>query len=435
MKAIEIIEKKRDKKHLSKKEINFFLNAYLDGFIADYQMSALLMAIYINDMDEEETSYLTDAMLHSGITIEHQKQENPLIDKHSTGGVGDKVSIALAPLAAACGLLVPMISGRGLGHTGGTLDKLESIPGFRTNLSIDELKSQLNEVGVVIMGQTQELAPADKRIYALRDVTGTVASIPLIAASIMSKKLASGIDGLVLDIKYGSGAFMKNTAKAQSLATLMVAIGARLGKKVTALITNMDQHLGTMIGNALEIKESIDILHGRGPSDSTSLTIELCAEMLMLAKKCETLIKGRDLAKTALQNGRAFDVFVAMVTAQGGNRDYVLTPELFKEANRKITILASNDGYIKSLDCQALGMAVNLLGGGRFKLDDKINPAVGIELKIKIGDRVFKDQPIGVIHADDIGFDEALIRIDNAISIDKEKVEANSLYYKRISTN
>jgi len=434
MHVTEIIEKKRDKRPLVKKEIIYLIDSYLDGFVPDYQMSAFLMATYINGMNEEETSWLTDAMLYSGKVITHNNKKGPLIDKHSTGGVGDKISIALVPAAAACGISVPMISGRGLAHTGGTLDKLEAIPGFSTDLSIEAFLDQVALVGCAIIGQTRDIAPADKQLYALRDVTGTVSSIPLIASSIMSKKLAAGLDGLVLDVKFGPGAFMTDIGQAKNLAQTMVLIGAQLGKKVTARLTSMEQPIGMMIGNSLEILESIEILHGRGPKDTVELILELGAEMLILGNKAKTLDEAKQLINQALTSGRAFDIFVRMVKAQGGDVQFVLEPERFKKAEKNIVIEAKDDGFIQKIDSRKIGTAVGMLGGGRFRLEDEINPRVGAELKIKIGDQVLRGQPLCIIHADQRGLDEATLRIKNAISIGKEPVSKPQLCKDRIST-
>ncbi|MCA9508647.1 MAG: thymidine phosphorylase [Myxococcales bacterium] len=435
MQVIEIIQKKRDLRPLLKKEINFLIEHYVKGDIPNYQMSAFLMAVCINGMNEEEISYLTDAMLYSGEVISHLSEGQALIDKHSTGGVGDKISIPLAPAIAACGVKVPMIAGRGLGHTGGTLDKLESIPGFRCNLSSKQYQAQVQEIGCVIMGQTKDIAPADKMIYALRDVTGTVESIPLIASSIMSKKLAEGIDGLVLDVKFGSGAFMKDIEQSRTLASTMVALGAHMGKKVTACLTNMDQPLGVMIGNSLEIIESIDILHGRGPKDSQELTVELGAEMLLLAKKASSLEEGRKLVEQSLSSGRALDKFIEMVKAQGGDTKYIIEPKNFRPAQQKIVIKSKNAGYICEIDSRFVGLAAGLLGGGRTKLTDEINPSVGIEMHVKIGDHVDKDQVLCTLHADQKGIEEATLRLESAISIVPQSVTAPLLCQERLSTN
>jgi pyrimidine-nucleoside phosphorylase len=435
MHAIEIIQKKRDNKPLSKLEINFLVENFSQNIIPNYQMSAFLMAVCINSMSDEEISWLTDAMLYSGEVISHKDPLGPLIDKHSTGGVGDKISIPLAPAAAACGLSVPMIAGRGLGHTGGTLDKLEAIPGFRCNLSLSEYQNQVARIGCVIMGQTKDIAPADKVIYALRDVSGTVESIPLISSSIMSKKLAEGIEGLVLDVKFGSGAFMKELERARTLASTMVAIGAHMGKKITAILTNMNQPLGTMVGNTLEILESIEILHGRGPADSVELTIELGAEMLLLGNITSSISDGRAMLQKSLEDGSAFNKFIQMVEAQGGDVRYILEPSRFESAPQKITVEASTNGYISGIDCRSIGIAVGLLGGGRMTLTDLINPSVGIEFLAKIGDQVTIGQPICVVHADSKGVVDALIRIKNAISTVSYPVNKPVLCNERISTN
>lgn len=434
MHVIEIIEKKRDNQNLHKTELNYLIDKYLDGIVPDYQMSAFLMATCINSLSDEETAWLTDAMLHSGKVFTHDKTK-PLIDKHSTGGVGDKTSIPLAPAVAACGLGVPMISGRGLSHTGGTLDKLEAIPGFRCDLTSEEYEEQVKNIGCVITGQTKEIVPADKMLYALRDVTGTVGSIPLIASSIMSKKLAEGIDGLVLDVKFGSGAFMKDVDSAHLLASKMVGIGAHMGTKVTARLTNMDQPLGTMIGNALEIKESIEILHGRGPDDTRLMIIELGAEMLMLGNIASSLEEGRNLMDESLTSGRAFSKFIEMVKAQGGDEAFVREPERLKVAPEKIFINAESSGYLASINSRLLGMALQLLGGGRMALTDLINHSVGIEMLAKIGDQIEQGQPICIIYADQKGIEEAILKVKQALNIAHRPLDKPILFQGRISTN
>ncbi len=433
MHIIDIIEKKRDKTGLSKQEIGYLVGKYVEGSIPDYQVAAFLMATCINGMSNEEISWLTDAMLHSGEIISHKALGAPLVDKHSTGGVGDKISIPLAPLMAACGLRVPMIAGRGLGHTGGTLDKLEAIPGFRCTLSSREYKDIVEKVGCVITGQTIEIAPADKKFYALRDVTGTVPSIPLISASIMSKKLAEGIDGLVLDVKFGSGAFMQRIDDARALASSMVAIGGHLKKRVTARLTNMDQPLGNKVGNALEIVESIEILQGRGPKDSTELTVELGAEMLLLGDVVKSLPEGRQQVMDVLSSGRAFNKFVEMVAAQGGDVSVIHDPKMLCRASKKIDILAKATGFVETIDCRAIGLATNIMGGGRCQLTDEIDHAVGVEVHIKIGDKVEKGQPICTLHANLKGLDEAKGRIESAITIANHQVTKPQLCNDRIT--
>lgn len=435
MHVIEIIQKKRDNLSLSKDEIQRLVDKYVNQDIPDYQMAAFLMAICINGMSKEETSWLTDAMLYSGDVICHPPTGRPLIDKHSTGGVGDKISIPLAPAAAACGLSVPMIAGRGLGHTGGTLDKLEAIPGFRCDLSEAEYKDIVEKIGCVIMGQTKEIAPADKLIYALRDVTGTVESIPLIASSIMSKKLAEGIDGLVLDVKFGSGAFMKDLNKARELAQAMVNIGNNLGKKVVACLTNMDQPLGRMVGNTLEIIESIEILKGDGPKDTTELTVALGAEMLVLGGLAPDLEDGRRQINEAISSGRALEKFAAMVEAQGGNPEYIRNPSLFKKASQKIVVTAQSAGYLNHIDSRSVGVASTLLGGGRCVMTDVINFAVGIEIHCKIGDEITIGQPLFTIHADEKGVHEAIDRLNTSVTITNNKVMSEPLILATISPN
>jgi|SRR5579871_474653 len=435
MHVIEIIEKKRDRNQLSKQEINFIVNGVVDGSMPDYQTAAFLMATCINGMNSEEISWLTDAMLYSGEVIVHQGASTPFIDKHSTGGVGDKISIPLAPAMAACGLKVPMIAGRGLGHTGGTLDKLEAIPGFRCGLSIREYQEQVERIGCVIMGQTKDIAPADKKLYALRDVTGTVPSIPLVSSSIMSKKLAEGINGLVLDVKFGQGAFMKELCDARALATTMVAIGSHLNKQVTAKLTNMDQPLGRMVGNGLEIIESIDILCGQGPQDSKELTIDLGAEMLLLAKKAKNFDDARRLVIDALSSGQAFSKFLEMVETQGGDVRVVHEPKLLLSASQKLVVPSPATGFISGFDCHAIGFVAGILGGGRSKLSDKIDHGVGIEMHVKIGDGIECGQPLCTIFANRQGVDEAKQRLQQAITISNEPCNRPQLIADRITNN
>lgn len=434
MHIIEIIQKKRDQISLNKEEIDYVINQYVNESIPDYQMAAFLMATCINGMNDEEISWLTNAMLYSGEVIIHENNKTPLIDKHSTGGVGDKISIPLAPAIAACGLKVPMIAGRGLGHTGGTLDKLEAIPGFNCRLSSEQYRKQVAEIGCVIMGQTQDIAPADKKLYSLRDVTGTVESIPLIASSIMSKKLAEGIDGLVLDVKFGSGAFMKDFELAKILASTMVTIGAHMGKKVTARLTNMDQPLGRMIGNALEIIESIDILRGQGPKDSLELTLELGAEMLLMGKVVETLAQGRKMVSDSLISGRAFNKFVEMVKAQGGEEKVLHEPDKLISCKKKWILEARSSGFIKSIDSRVIGLAAGILGGGRSQMTDEIDHSVGIETHIKIGDKIEMGQPLFTLYANHQGLEEASARALNAVLIVPYEVSPKDLYKDRIST-
>jgi pyrimidine-nucleoside phosphorylase len=395
---VDLIRKKRDGKELSPPEIEYLVKAYTSGETPDYQVSAWLMAVVLRGMTRAETSALTDAMLRSGEVLDLSDLPGKKVDKHSTGGVGDKTSLILAPLVAAAGLFVPMISGRGLGHTGGTLDKLESIPGFNVNLSVPQFRSVLNKCGCAMIGQTSEIAPADRKLYALRDVTGTVESPYLICASIMSKKLAEGIDALVLDVKTGSGAFMKQEKDAVFLAELMVETGERMGKTVVALITNMDQPLGIKVGNSLEVEEALDVLHGSGPGDLRSLCIELAGWMLDRGGAAKTVEQGRSIAEKLLDSGKALERFRQMVTLQGGDVRAIDDPTLLPQSKYKLDVLSAKSGYVTTIDCEAIGIACVALGGGREKKEDNIDPAVGIVLHRKLGDPVVAGEPLCMIH-------------------------------------
>jgi pyrimidine-nucleoside phosphorylase len=381
----ELIRRKRDGAALSDDEVRAFVRGYTDGAIPDYQAAALLMAIYFRGLAGSELAALTDAMLHSGDVVDLSALPGAKVDKHSTGGVGDKISLHLAPAVAACGVNVPMISGRGLGHTGGTLDKLESIPGFRVDLSVDEFKHTLKGCGMALIGQTARLAPADKKLYALRDVTGTVESIPLIAASIMSKKLAEGIDGLVLDVKVGSGAFMKTRERARELAETLVDIGRRAGKRASALITDMDQPLGRWVGNAVEVQESIEVLEGRGEPDLVELTLALGAEMLIVGGAARAVDEGREKIAAVLKNGAALERFRRCVQLQGGQLP-TTTRGWFAEDT--VRVQTSKAGYVTAIDAEAVGMAAIGLGAGRSRKEDDIDPGTWIWLKKKVGERV-----------------------------------------------
>jgi pyrimidine-nucleoside phosphorylase len=388
MRTVDLIQRKRGGEELAPEEIEFLVNGYTNGEIPDYQMSAFLMAVYFSGMSDREVSRLTECMLHSGETLDLSAIPGVKVDKHSTGGVGDKTSFIVAPLAAAAGVIVPMMSGRALGHTGGTLDKLESIPGFRTDLTIEEFQKQLAEIGLAFIGQTDQLAPADRKLYALRDVTGTVESIPLISSSIMSKKLAEGIDALVLDVKVGNGAFMKKQVDARRLAQMMVGIGRRMDKKVQALITDMSQPLGYAIGNALEIMEASQTLQNAGPADLTKLSLELAARMIFLGKKTATLEEARLIAEKHLVDGSAYKKFKAAVAAQGGNPQALDKFELLPNATGMREITSPRAGYVALIDAQDIGIASNMIGAGRDKKDDAIDPAVGIILEVKVGEKV-----------------------------------------------
>ncbi|HZP48219.1 MAG TPA: thymidine phosphorylase [Vicinamibacterales bacterium] len=411
MRAVDVIIKKRDGRALTRDEIRFFVDGATSGLVSDYQTSALLMAILLRGMTPEETAALTDAMVRSGVRLDLRDVPGVKVDKHSTGGVGDKTSLILAPVAAACGVPVPMMSGRGLGHTGGTLDKLEAIPGFRVNLSLDEMRSVLGKVGCVMIGQTKEIAPADKRLYALRDVTGTVESIPLISASIMSKKIAEGIDALVLDVKTGSGAFMKTESDSRRLAESLVAIGNASGVKTEAVITAMDTPLGRAVGNALEVVECLDVLKGGGPQDLVDISIELAARMLMLGGVADDVAHGRRLGRDAIASGAALDKFRRMVKAQGGDPRTVDDPARLPAVSDHQSVSADRDGYLVRLDAELVGRASVVLGAGRDRVEDAVDPAVGILVAAKPGDRVRAGDPILELYFRDRA------RLDSAVAL------------------
>lgn len=400
MRMVDVIDHKRNGGTLTNEEIKFFVDGVVDGSIPDYQTSALLMAIYFNGMADGEQAELALQMLKSGDQLDLSAIPGIKVDKHSTGGVGDKTSLPLAPMIAALGILIPMISGRGLGHTGGTLDKLEAIPGFKVELSEEQFKQQVKDIHLAIVGATGNIAPADKKIYALRDVTDTVDSIPLIAGSIMSKKIASGTDALVLDVKTGSGAFMKTEDQARALAKALVSIGKSAGMDCMALISDMNQPLGRMIGNALEIQETIAILKGEGPEDITDLVLTLGSQMVVLAKKAKTLSEARKMLQEVVANGKALESFRQMVSAQGGDSRVVDDPTIMPQAKYKVDLPAKSSGVISKMTADEIGVASMLLGGGRQKADDKLDYAVGIELKKKVGDSVAKGEPLLTIYAD-----------------------------------
>jgi pyrimidine-nucleoside phosphorylase len=398
MRAVDLIRKKRDSGEHSREEIDFLISEYTRGEIPDYQMAAWLMAVWIRGINRSELAALTEAMLCSGQVLNLARIPGRKVDKHSTGGVGDKTSLILAPIVAAGGLTVPMISGRGLGHTGGTLDKLESIPGFNVNLSLEEFYSVLRECGMGLIGQTAEIAPADKKIYALRDATSTVENIGLICASIMSKKLAEGIDALVLDVKTGSGAFMKREEDSVLLAQLMVETGERMGKKVVALITDMSQPLGRMAGHSNEVAECIEVLSGGGPADLVQLSIELSAWMFFLGDRTKSLDDGRLLAEAMISTGEAKEKFKQAISLQGGNEQIVEDPQLLPQAQSRANVSSPSAGFLTATNCEQLGTALATLGGGREKKEDTIDHAVGLEFHKRIGDRVEKGEPLVTIH-------------------------------------
>lgn len=402
MTVVELIERKRDGGRISAAEWRSLMNTYAAGDVPDYQMSALAMAIYFRGLDAEELESLTTAMLESGRRLELSHLKGARVDKHSTGGVGDKVSLILAPVVAVCGVYVPMMSGRGLGHTGGTLDKLESIPGFRTDLTLDETVAQVERLGVALIGQTGEIAPADRKFYALRDATATVEAIPLIAASIMSKKLAEGLTGLVLDVKTGAGAFMPKLEDALTLARTMIGLGVRAGCPTVALLTDMDAPLGEACGNALEVEESIHVLRGEGPADLREVTLALAVEMLLLGGVAPTAAAARAQAERALSSGEALEKFRAIVQAQGGHPGVVDNPvALLPRAPIRARVDAARDGVVQRVEPRMIGRAITALGGGRTRVDDVIDPAVGIVLKVRPGQVVERGQLVATVHARD----------------------------------
>ena len=396
---VDLIQKKKNGETLTKEEIDFMITDYVAGKIPDYQMSAMLMAIYFNGMENEELAAFTLAMRDSGDLVDLSPIEGIKVDKHSTGGVGDKTTLIVGPIVAACGVPVAKMSGRGLGFTGGTLDKLESISGFRIDLSAEEFFETVKKTGISVIGQTGNLAPADKLLYALRDVTATVDSIPLIAASVMSKKLAAGSDKIVLDVTTGSGAFMKNTRDAKKLAKHMVAIGNHAGKETVAILTGMEEPLGFAIGNNMEVKEAIEVLKGGGPEDVKEVSVALAGMMLSLGLENVSLSQGKRMAKKALSSGQAFEKFKEMVQAQGGDIRYVEHPEFFERDAFEGEVLVAEDGFLSGMDTEKIGVAAGLLGAGRETKDSVIDMSAGIYLKKKIGDTVKKGEPIAICYA------------------------------------
>lgn len=433
MNFTEIIKKKRDGLSLTKEEINFSISNYTFGIIPDYQFSALLMAGFLNGFTKLETSFLTEAMLHSGKVLDLSAIKGLKVDKHSTGGVGDKTSLIIAPIAAAAGVPVPMISGRGLGHTGGTLDKLESIPGFRTDLNLREYKKVLNKCGAVLIGQTKEIAPADKLIYALRDVTATVESIPLITASIMSKKLAEGIDALVLDVKTGSGAFMKDQKGAEELAQSLTNTAKSFSKKCITFITDMNQPLGNYIGNWLEVYETIEILKGRIKNDLYELSIILAGAMIFLGKKAKSLEEGNKIAVKMIRSGKAYEKFLEIVKLQGGDISYIENPGNYPSSKFVMKLKATQNGYLKQIDNYQIGMAALDLGAGRLTKNDKIDPKAGIVFNYKIGDYINNGDVIAELFTDKkSGISQAQERIESSLKFSNNKVSSVNLIKKVI---
>ena len=401
MRAVDVIVKKRDKGELSKEEINFFINGFTSGEITDYQASAWAMAVVLNGMTLRETTDLTLAIAHSGQLLDLSDVVDIAVDKHSSGGVGDKTSLVVLPVVAACGLPVGKMSGRGLGFSGGTIDKLESIPGYRVSLTTEEFKRQLKEIGVVLTGQSFDLAPADGKLYALRDVTGTVQSIPLIASSIMSKKIAAGANAIVLDVKVGLGAFMQSLEEARLLADTMTKIGEMAGRKVQTLLSDMNQPLGCAVGNALEVHEAIDVLHGGGPADFREHCLVASAHMLLLGKRAKALDQGRVLAEQAIHDGSAWEKFRQLVIAQGGDVEVVDNPDRLPSAKHSQVVNSPRSGYLSQVHARLVGEASVLLGAGRAKKTDPIDHAVGIVAHHKVGGYVEKGSPLFTIHAND----------------------------------
>lgn len=432
MRMVDIIEKKRDGFSLNKEEINFFINGYTNGSIPDYQASALAMAIVLKGMNKEEIGDLTDAMMHSGDTIDLSSIKGIKVDKHSTGGVGDKTSLVLGPLVASCGAKLAKMSGRGLGHTGGTLDKMESIPGMRINLSEEEFVNQVNKIGMSIIGQTAQIDPADKKLYALRDVTGTVESIPLISSSIMSKKLASGSDCILLDVKFGSGAFMKTIEKAKELARTMVDIGDYLNRDTRAIITDMEEPLGMAVGNALEVKEAIATLQGNGPKDLVDLVTYAGAIMLEQAKIVSNFEEGEKRIKQAIEDGSGFNKLLEFVSAQGGDVSFIKDPSKFKVAENIIPVYSSSTGYVEKIDSLLIGVSAMKLGAGRETLVDTIDMAAGIVLNKKVGDKVNKGDVLCYLHTNKDEYESIAKDVLSSFKLSSNLVNVHPIVYDYI---
>jgi len=431
MRAVDIIIKKRDKQVLTGEEIYFFIEGFTKGSIPDYQAAAFAMAVLLNGMTPQETTDLTLAMAHSGEVLDLSDVVEVAVDKHSSGGVGDKTTLAVLPIVAACGLPCGKMSGRGLGFSGGTLDKLESIPGYNVNLSTEQFKKQLREIGIVLTGQSADLAPADGKMYALRDVTGTVPSTPLIASSIMSKKIAAGANAILLDVKVGLGAFMQTLDEARQLADLMTAIGELAGRKVKTLLSDMNQPLGQAVGNVLEVREAIETLHGGGPEDFREHCLHAAAHMLVLGRRANNLEIARSIADSAIANGSAWQAFRKLVAAQGGDISYVDSPQKMESARIVETVPSPESGYLSQINARVVGEASVELGAGRAKKDDPIDHAVGFEILRKVGDRVEKGQPLFVIHANDTAkLSQARQTVLTAYRFSPTPVPALPLFYE-----
>ena len=427
MRMVDLIEKKRDGEELTSEEINFFIEQYTNGNIPDYQVSALLMAIYFQDMTDRERADLTLAMVESGDQIDLSGIEGIKVDKHSTGGVGDTTTLVLGPLVAACGVPVAKMSGRGLGHTGGTIDKLEAIEGFHVELTTEQFTKQVNELKLAVIGQSGNLTPADKKLYALRDVTGTVNSIPLIASSIMSKKIAAGADAIVLDVKTGEGAFMKTVEDARSLARAMVQIGNNVGRQTMAIISDMSQPLGFAIGNSLEVKEAIDTLRGKGPADLTELCLVLGSQMVVVGGKAKDLDEARAMLLKVIEDGSAIEILKGFIEGQGGNPAIVDSPELLPQAKFTFEVPAKESGYVSFIEADEVGTAAMLLGAGRATKESEIDLAVGIVLHKKVGDAVKDGESLATIHANTENADNVLAILYKYIEFSKEPTKAPNL--------
>ncbi len=433
MRVIDVIRKKRDGGELTREELALLVEGYTRGEVPDYQAAAFFMAVYFQSLSDSEMGGLTDLYVRSGATVDLSDLPGFKVGKHSTGGVGDKTSLVLGPIVAAAGCVVPMISGRGLAHTGGTLDKLESIPGFRTNLSIDQFKEALRSTGCAMIGQTEELVPADRKIYALRDATGTVESIPLIVASIMSKKLVEGTDALVLDVKIGSGAFMKKHTDARRLAQAMVAIGRRMGKRVMALITDMDQPLGNAIGNALEVMEVIETLKGKGPADLTELSVELAGRGLTLADPSRSIESAREQAQSLLESGAALAKFRQIIETQGGDPAVTEAYDRLPTASAEHAISTPRSGYVSRINAEDIGIAAMILGAGRERLDSPIDHSVGIVVERKVGEQVQAGDTLCILYYNDEGrLEEAVQMVEDAFHIASAPPEPRPLIYEMI---
>ncbi|RLQ90633.1 pyrimidine-nucleoside phosphorylase [Falsibacillus albus] len=435
MRMVDLIEKKRNGKELSTEEVNFIVEGYTKGDIPDYQMSAWTMAVYFQGMTEQERADLTMAMVHSGDTIDLSAINGIKVDKHSTGGVGDTTTLVLGPLVAAVGVPVAKMSGRGLGHTGGTIDKLESVEGFHVEIENDEFIRLVNENKIAVIGQSGNLTPADKKLYSLRDVTATVNSIPLIASSIMSKKIAAGADAIVLDVKTGAGAFMKTLDDSRDLAQAMVNIGNNVGRKTMAVISDMSQPLGFAIGNALEVKEAIDTLKGEGPDDLTELCLSLGSNMVVLAEKASSIEEAKGMLIEAMKDGSALEAFKVFLKAQGGDDSVVDQPEKLPQAKYIFELEAKEDGYVSEIVADEIGTAAMLLGAGRATKESEIDLAVGLMLRKKIGDSVKKGESLATIYANQENVDEVKEKLYSNISISKNKVEAPTLIHEEVHFN